>query len=272
ESATRILNMVLTKKVDKTPYELWSERTHRAPNRLCLNVEAEEHSLGDLNEPTSHKAAMLDPESNKWLDPMNERMQSMIDNMVWVLVDLPPNCKTVVSFVDPKHPRKYASFKDPFMVLSKHQEAGIKDLMRKSKGFVDPKHPKKYASFKDPFMVLSKHQEAGIKDLMRKSKERLNLNKTQGASTPEEVKRMQNVPYASSVGSIINPKAELRVDCHCYAGFETDRDDTKSQTGYVFVLNGGAVDWKSSKQILPQCLLQKLNILLLRSCNGSCLD
>ncbi|GKE57032.1 hypothetical protein Tco_1496217, partial [Tanacetum coccineum] len=25
-------------------------------------------------------------------------------------------------------------------------------------------------------------------------------------------------------------------------------DDTKSRTGYVFVLNGGAVDWKSSKQ------------------------
>ncbi|GKE77075.1 hypothetical protein Tco_1543195 [Tanacetum coccineum] len=33
--------------------------------------------------------------------------------------------------------------------------------------------------------------------------ERLNLNKTQGASTPEEVKRMQNVPYASVVGSIM---------------------------------------------------------------------
>ncbi|GJS46346.1 retrotransposon protein, putative, ty1-copia subclass [Tanacetum coccineum] len=28
----------------------------------------------------------------------------------------------------------------------------------------------------------------------------------------------------------------------------TDRDDMKSQTGYVFVLNGGAVVWKSSKQ------------------------
>ncbi|GJS85554.1 retrotransposon protein, putative, ty1-copia subclass, partial [Tanacetum coccineum] len=28
-----------------------SKRTHRAPNRLCLNVEVEEHSLGDLNEP-----------------------------------------------------------------------------------------------------------------------------------------------------------------------------------------------------------------------------
>ncbi|GKC95259.1 hypothetical protein Tco_1160701, partial [Tanacetum coccineum] len=45
-----------------------------------------------------------------------------------------------------------------------------------------------------------------------------------------------------------NPKAELRVDCYCDAGFETDRDDIKSHTGYVFVLNGGAVDRKSSKQ------------------------
>ncbi|GJR68999.1 hypothetical protein Tco_0015064 [Tanacetum coccineum] len=45
-----------------------------------------------------------------------------------------------------------------------------------------------------------------------------------------------------------NPKVELRVDCYCNAGFETDRDDIKSQMGYVFVLNGGAVDWKSFKQ------------------------
>ncbi|GJQ97605.1 hypothetical protein Tco_0008744 [Tanacetum coccineum] len=40
-------------------------------------------------------SAMLDPESNKWLDAMNAEMQSMIDNNVWVLVDLPPNCKTI---------------------------------------------------------------------------------------------------------------------------------------------------------------------------------
>ncbi|GJS60747.1 hypothetical protein Tco_0655531 [Tanacetum coccineum] len=74
-----------------------SERSRRVPNCLCLNVEAEEHNLRDLNEHTSYKAAMLDPESNKWLDAMNAEMQSMIDNMVWVLVDLPPNFKTVRS-------------------------------------------------------------------------------------------------------------------------------------------------------------------------------
>ncbi|GJV27726.1 retrotransposon protein, putative, ty1-copia subclass [Tanacetum coccineum] len=74
-----------------------SGRTHRAPNHLCLNVEVEEHSLWDLNEPTSYKAAMLDSESDKWIDAMNAEIQSIMDNMVWVLVDLPSSCKIVRS-------------------------------------------------------------------------------------------------------------------------------------------------------------------------------
>ncbi|GJV51096.1 retrovirus-related pol polyprotein from transposon TNT 1-94 [Tanacetum coccineum] len=186
ESATRILNMVPTKKVDKTPYELWygkvpnlsylkvwgcealvkrdtpdkleqrsikcifigypkemmghyfyfppenkivvaryaeffekclksqeisrravdleeiQEEEDTTPSELTSNIpqeveEVEEHSLGDLNEPTSYKAIMLDTESNKWIDAMNAEIQSMMDNMVWVLVDLPPGCKTVGS-------------------------------------------------------------------------------------------------------------------------------------------------------------------------------
>nr|GFA35726.1 hypothetical protein [Tanacetum cinerariifolium] len=83
--------------------------------------------------------------------------------------------------------------------------------------------------------------------------ERCDLNKTQGASTPEEVKHMQNVPYASVIGSIINTKdmflvyganseAELLVDCYYDAGFETDRDDIQSQTRKVSILNRGTVD------------------------------
>ncbi|GJT70204.1 retrotransposon protein, putative, ty1-copia subclass [Tanacetum coccineum] len=59
-----------------------SERTRRATNRLCLNIEVEEHSLGDLGEPANYKADMLDPESKRWVDAMNAEMQSMIDNMV----------------------------------------------------------------------------------------------------------------------------------------------------------------------------------------------
>ncbi|GJW99461.1 hypothetical protein Tco_0183375 [Tanacetum coccineum] len=45
-----------------------------------------------------------------------------------------------------------------------------------------------------------------------------------------------------------NPEAKLQVDCYCDAGFETNKDGVKSQTVYIFILNGGAVDWKSSKQ------------------------
>ncbi|GJS37338.1 hypothetical protein Tco_0535720 [Tanacetum coccineum] len=43
-------------------------------------------------------------------------------------------------------------------------------------------------------------------------------------------------------------KRELIVSCYTNAGYLTDADNLKSQTGYVFVLNGGDVDWKSSKQ------------------------
>jgi hypothetical protein len=32
------------------------------------------------------------------------------------------------------------------------------------------------------------------------------------------------------------------------ASFQTDRDDFRSQSGFVFCLNGGAVSWRSSKQ------------------------
>ena len=41
---------------------------------------------------------------------------------------------------------------------------------------------------------------------------------------------------------------ELVVNGYVDASFDTDPDDSKSQTGYVFILNGGDVSWCSSKQ------------------------
>ncbi|GKA78109.1 hypothetical protein Tco_0784646 [Tanacetum coccineum] len=63
-----------------------STRTRRPTDRMCLYIDAEEHELGDLGEPTNYKAALLDPESDKYLNAMNVEMQSMKDNEVWVLV------------------------------------------------------------------------------------------------------------------------------------------------------------------------------------------
>ncbi|GKC02842.1 hypothetical protein Tco_0994452 [Tanacetum coccineum] len=41
---------------------------------------------------------------------------------------------------------------------------------------------------------------------------------------------------------------ELRVTGYCYASWKTDKDDSRSQSGWIFLLNGGAITWKSSKQ------------------------
>nr|GEY10940.1 hypothetical protein [Tanacetum cinerariifolium] len=58
------------------------------------------------------------------------------------------------------------------------------------------------------------------------------------ASTPEDVAYIKKVPYASAVGSIM-----YAVRCTW-----PDVAFAQNLTGYVFVVNGGAVDWKSKKQ------------------------
>ncbi|GJT80042.1 retrotransposon protein, putative, ty1-copia subclass [Tanacetum coccineum] len=298
-----------------------SERTHRAPNRLCLNVDVEEHILGDLNEPTSYKAAILESESNKWIDAMKAEIQSMMDNMVWVLVDLPPGYKTVgTRLVAKGYTQLYGvDYEETFSPVADIRAIrilisiaafydyeiwkmdvktailqSVKDYLGKCFAMIYLREAAFILGIKiyrdRSKRLIGLGQNAYMDKILKRYKmdnskrghipmqERLDLNITQGASTPKEEKRMQNVPYASVVGSIMyvivtvlwtavknilkylrntkdmflvyggNPKAELRVDCYCDARFETDRDDTKSQTGYVFILNGGAVDWKSSKQ------------------------
>ncbi|GJS75757.1 retrotransposon protein, putative, ty1-copia subclass [Tanacetum coccineum] len=432
ETATRILDMVPTKKVDKTPYELWygkvpnlsylkiwgcealvkrdtpdklqqryvkcifigypketigyyfyfppenkivvaseipmevegfeppqeevvpvrrSARTHQAPDRLYLNVEVEKHNLGDLNEPNNYKVAILDLESDKWVDAMNVEMQSMIDNQVWCLVDLPSNCKTIESkwlfkkktdmdgivhtykarLVAKGYTQTYrvdyeetfspvadirairiliaiATFydyeiwkmdvntaflngyldEDIYMVLSNGSNVTflilyVDDIIIMGNHIPSLQSVKSYLgkcfAMKDLWeatfilgikiyrdrskRLIGLSQSAYMDKILKRFRmdnskhgyipmqERLDLNKTQGASTPEEVKRMQNVPYDSVVGephwtavkTILkylrnikdmilvydgNPEAKLRVDCYCIAGFETNRDDIKS--------------------------------------------
>jgi hypothetical protein len=43
---------------------------------------------------------------------------------------------------------------------------------------------------------------------------------------------------------------ELGVCGYIDASFDTDLDDSKSQTGYVFLVYGGVVSWRSCKQSL----------------------
>nr|GEZ57027.1 hypothetical protein [Tanacetum cinerariifolium] len=398
ETAARILNMIPTKKVENTPFEVWNGKAHKLsylkvwgcealvkrdtltkPNKLeprsikyifigypketmgysfyyplenkvlvarnaeflenCLiNQEASgsledleiiqeedthpsiDTSLNhkdddleidepqrDLGKPANYKAALLDLESEKWLNAMNVEMQSMKDNEVWVLVELPLNGKIVGSnwlfkkktnmdgVVHIYKARLVAKgytqtpgidYEETFSPVAdirairiliaivtyydyKIWQMDVKTAflnvylneevyMEQPEGFVNPKYPNR--------QYCMENSKCGSIPMQ----EKLKLSKSQGSSTPTELKRMQNLPYASDVGSIMyavrctrpdvantkdmflvyegDLKRELRVSCYTDAGYLTDVDDLKSQTGYVFVLNGGAVDWKSSKQ------------------------
>ncbi|GKE41799.1 retrotransposon protein, putative, ty1-copia subclass [Tanacetum coccineum] len=70
-------------------------RIPQAPDRYGFYVDVDECELADLNEPSNYKAALSDPEYDKWLKAINTEMQSMKDNKVWILVELPPNGRTI---------------------------------------------------------------------------------------------------------------------------------------------------------------------------------
>ncbi|KAK8694419.1 hypothetical protein V6N13_071972 [Hibiscus sabdariffa] len=99
----------------------------------------------------------------------------------------------------------------------------------------------------------------------------ISLSKEVCSSTPQERERMIQIPYALAIQSIMyamictrpdllyalsmtsryqaNPvEEELCIKGYTDASFQTDKDDSRSQSGFVFCLNGGAVSWKSSKQ------------------------
>nr|GEX98770.1 hypothetical protein [Tanacetum cinerariifolium] len=383
DSATRILNMVPTKKADKTPYELWipkgtmgyyfyflpenkivvaryaeffekslitQEVNRRAidheeiqdedtspseiTSEILMDVKGFElpqekviQFVGGLNEPTSYKAAILDAESNKWLDAMNAEIQSMIDNNVWVLVDLPPNYKIVGSkwifkkktnmdgivhtykarLVAKGYTQLYGvDYEETFsplddirairilisiaasydyeiwqmdasgsnitflilyvediIIMGNHIPSlqTVNDYLEKCFAMKDLREAtfilgiKIYRDRSKRLIGLS--QSAYMDKILKRYRmdnskrghipmqERLDLSKTQGASTHEEVKRMQNIPYAYAVGSIMYAVRCIRPDV-AFAQNITSR--FQQNPDMIFILNGGAVDWKSFKQ------------------------
>nr|GEU61468.1 retrotransposon protein, putative, Ty1-copia subclass [Tanacetum cinerariifolium] len=289
ETAARILNMVPTKKVDKTRYEIWhgqapklpsknkvfiaqnaeffeskllylkasgsvedleliqeedtnpsvdtslnhkeddqeidepqsdinpirkSSRRRRAPDRMCLYIDAEEHELGDLGEPANYKAALLDPESKKWLDAMNVEMQSIKDNDIWVLVELPPNARTV----------------------------GSKWLFKKKSDMDDIRAIRILIAIAAYYDYEIWQMDVKTAFLNGHLLEEVYMEQPEGFVNPKYPNHDMFLVYGGNI------KRELRVFCYTDAGYLTDADNLKSHTGYVFVLNGGAVDWKSIKQ------------------------
>ena len=58
-------------------------------------LQESENDLSIDNDPISFSKAINDDNSDKWLDVMKEELESMAQNDVWDLIELPEGCKRV---------------------------------------------------------------------------------------------------------------------------------------------------------------------------------
>ncbi|GJW04149.1 zinc finger, CCHC-type containing protein [Tanacetum coccineum] len=78
ENTSKEHNEVAPTKVDPQNVGIPIRRSAwipQTPNRYGFYVDVDEHELGDLNEPPNYKAALSDPEFDKWLEAMNTEIQ-----------------------------------------------------------------------------------------------------------------------------------------------------------------------------------------------------
>nr|GEU45593.1 hypothetical protein [Tanacetum cinerariifolium] len=280
-----------------------SIKTRHALDRMCLNIKANEYELGGLNKPANYKAALLDPEFDKWLNAMNVEIQSMKDNKVWDLFDLPPKGKTVGSkwLFKKKTDMDGAvhTYRSRLVVKGFTQTPGINyeetfslvaDIrairiliaivafydyaiwqmdvkatflngylskhvyMEQPEGFFNAKYPNRVCKLKRFIYGLKQASRSYVTFLILYVDDILimgnNIPMLQDVkSYLERCIAMKDLEEATYILEIKIYRDRLkRVSCYTNAGYLSNADDLKSQTGYVFVLNEGDVDWKSTKQ------------------------
>nr|GEY65519.1 hypothetical protein [Tanacetum cinerariifolium] len=226
-------------------------------------------------------AALLDPESEKWLNAINVEMQSMKDNEVWILVELLPNGKTIgianirairiliaiVAYYD--YEIWQMDVKTAFLngylneeVYMEQPEGNNIPMLQSVKTYLRRCFAMKDLGEAAYILVIKIYrdrsrqliglcQNAYIEKILKQycienskcesipMQKKIKLSKSHGASTPAELKCMQNVPYASAVGSIMYVVRCTRPDV-AFAQNVTSR----------FQQNPGDIHWTTVKNIL----------------------
>nr|GEY90964.1 hypothetical protein [Tanacetum cinerariifolium] len=160
-------------------------------------------------------------------------MQSMKDNEVWVLDELPPNGKTVGS--------KWLLKKKTDMDEAVHTYKArlVAKVYTQTPGI----------DYKETFSLVANIRAIRILIAIAAyyDYEIWQIDVKTASSMDISMKRNTKDMFLVYEGDL---KRELGVSCYTDAGYPIDADDLKSQTRYVFILNGGDVDWKSAKQII----------------------
>nr|GEV33057.1 transcription factor bHLH75-like [Tanacetum cinerariifolium] len=295
-----------------------------------LEINEPQSDINPVRRSTRTRRPIDHLEFDKWLNAMNVKMQSMKDNEVWDLVELPPNGKTIGSkwlfkkktdmdgTVHTYKARLVAKgytqtpridyeetfslvadirairiliaisafydyeicnitflilYVDDILIMGNHipmlqdvksylgrcfamkdlGEAayilGIKIYRDRSRRFIGLCQSAYIESIlKRYHMENSKHRSIPKQDKLRLINHK-NPGDLHWTIVKNIVKYLRNTKDMFLVYGC-DIKRELRVSCYTDARYLTDADDLKSQTRYVFVLNGGVVDWKSVKQII----------------------
>ncbi|GJS33528.1 hypothetical protein Tco_0531910 [Tanacetum coccineum] len=209
ESSGSNVDLEVIQDIDTQPSENTSEH------------HDEEHEKGDLIEPANYKFAFSNPISDKWVEAMNAEMQSMKDNQsgVWLIFLLMVGLLEVndslrrsliwIAMIVYKLQQSIYALKQALRSWNTRFNEDIKKLGEATYilGI------KIYRDRTKRLIGLS--QNAYLDKISKRFKtdnskrgnipmqERPNLSKTQGASTPKGVRRVQRVPYVSAIRSIM---------------------------------------------------------------------
>ncbi|KAL0420525.1 UNVERIFIED_CONTAM: hypothetical protein Slati_3075400 [Sesamum latifolium] len=105
ETAAKLLNIAPSKLVPHTPYEIWHGKpaSYNVPVLRRSTRESrvlERYGFVGLtsqldNDPKTYGEAISDIDSDKWLEAMKSKMDSMGSNQVWTLIDPPKGARSV---------------------------------------------------------------------------------------------------------------------------------------------------------------------------------
>nr|GEV27037.1 hypothetical protein [Tanacetum cinerariifolium] len=76
----------------------------------------------------------------------------------------------------------------------------------------------------------------------------INISKDLYPKIDDELNKISRVPYVLAIGSIMYVMTCTRLDVSFALSIKINKDDSQSRSGWVFLLNGRAMTWKSSKQ------------------------
>nr|GEV81051.1 hypothetical protein [Tanacetum cinerariifolium] len=259
-------------KIDLEEIQEISGRVNKSPRFyygfLIEYDKISDSTLSEFDEPANYKEAMASLEAAKWKEAMKSEIQSMYDNQVWNLVDTTLGLKTV-GLAKIKSIRillAIAAFHDyeirQMDVKTAFLNGNLTDdvFMVQPEGFKNAKYPKRACKLKKAIYGLKQasrschlgfHEKVTQFGFSRSEDESCIYVKVSGSivvfltAVKNILKLLRNTKDRFLV---YGGEEELRVTGYCDASWKTDKDESRSQSGWVFLRNGGAVTWKSSKQ------------------------